>query len=93
LTVSDGEIVIVDPRSRRIVEVIHRDGGRAGNIDIYAAFEQRQDVRRWRPPPTIVFQEGVILPPSCLSYEGCSSRPVLGGWGCEAPVLAPEVPG
>jgi hypothetical protein len=68
-TVSDREIVIVDPRSRRIVEVIDRDGGRAGNVDVYAAFEHRRDVRRWRRPPTVVFQEGVILPPSAPYYD------------------------
>lgn len=61
-TVSDREIVIVDPRSRRIVEVIDRGGGRGGSVDIYAAFEHRRDVRRWRRPDTIVFREGVVLP-------------------------------
>ncbi|WP_165923661.1 DUF1236 domain-containing protein [Bosea sp. BK604] len=61
-TVSDREIVIVDPRSRRIVEVIERDGGRHGGVDVYASFERRRDVRRWRAPTSVVFEEGVVLP-------------------------------
>lgn len=61
-TVSDREIVIVDPRSRRIVEVIDRGGGRGGSIDVYATFERQRDVRRWQRPDTVVFREGVILP-------------------------------
>lgn len=61
-TVSDREIVIVDPRSRRIVEVIERDGARHGDVDVYASFERRRDVRRWRAPTTVVFEEGVVLP-------------------------------
>lgn len=68
-TVSDREIIIVDPRSRRIVEVIDRGGGRAGTVDIYAAFETRRDVRRWRRPAEIVFQQGVILPASAPYYD------------------------
>lgn len=61
-TVSEREIVIVDPRSRRIVEVIDRVGGRGGTVDIYAAFERRRDVRRWQRPDTVVFRQGVVLP-------------------------------
>lgn len=62
-TVSEREIVIVDPRSRRIVEVIDRGGGgRGGSIDIYAAFEHRRDVRRWNRPDTVAFRKGVVLP-------------------------------
>gem|GEM_PF-7105826 len=61
-TVSDREIVIVDPRSRRIVEVIDRGGGRGGSVDIYAAFERERDVRRWHRPDTVVFREGIVLP-------------------------------
>jgi hypothetical protein len=68
-TVSDREIVIVDPRSRRIVEVIDRGGGRSGNIDIYAAFEHRRDVRRWHRPDAVVFREGVILPAGVPYYD------------------------
>lgn len=68
-TVSDREIIIVDPRSRRIVEVIDRGGGRSGTVDIYAAFEYRRDVRRWRRPAEIVFQQGVILPASAPYYD------------------------
>ncbi|CAN7665153.1 DUF1236 domain-containing protein [Bosea sp. LjRoot237] len=67
-TVSDREIVIVDPRSRRIVEVIDR-GGKAGGVDIYAAFEHRRDVRRWQRPDTIVFREGVVLPAGAPYYD------------------------
>ncbi|MGX5735216.1 DUF1236 domain-containing protein [Bosea thiooxidans] len=66
-TVSEREIVIVDPRSRRIVEVIARDG--RGGPDIYASFEQRRDVRRWRRPDTVVFRQGVILPPDAYYYD------------------------
>ncbi len=68
-TVSDREIVIVDPRDRRIVEVIDRSGGRAGTGDIYAAFEHRRDVRRWRRPATVVFETGVVLPASAPYYD------------------------
>lgn len=67
-TVSEHEIVIVDPRSRRIVEVIARDG-RGRGPDIYASFEHRRDVRRWSRPDTIVFRQGVILPPSAPYYD------------------------
>lgn len=68
-TVSDREIVIVDPHDRRIVEVIDRSGGRAGTGDIYAAFEHRRDVRRWHRPDTIVFETGVVLPASAPYYD------------------------
>lgn len=61
-TVSDREIVIVDPGSRRVVEVIERDGGRHGGIDVYASFERRRDVRRWRAPTSVVVEQGVVLP-------------------------------
>lgn len=61
-TVSDREIVIVDPRSRRIVEVIDRGGGRGGNVDIYATFERQRDVRRWHRPDTVAFRQGIVLP-------------------------------
>lgn len=61
-TVSDREIVIVDPRSRRIVEVIERSGSRAGSVDVYTTFERQRDVRRWHRPDTVVFREGIILP-------------------------------
>jgi hypothetical protein len=61
-TVSDREIVIVDPRSRRIVEVIDRRGGRGGTVDVYATFERQRDVRRWHRPDTVVFRQGVVLP-------------------------------
>lgn len=67
-TVSEREIVIVDPRSRRIVEVIARDG-RGGRADIYASFEQRRDIRRWHRPDTVVFRPGVILPPNAYYYD------------------------
>lgn len=67
-TVSEREIVIVDPRSRRIVEVIARDG-RGRGPDIYASFEHRRDVRRWSRPDTIVFRQGVVLPPSAPYYD------------------------
>ncbi|WP_186417174.1 DUF1236 domain-containing protein [Bosea sp. CS1GBMeth4] len=68
-TVSDREIVIVDPRSRRIVEVIERDGGRAGTTDVYAVFEHRRDIRRWQRPSTVVFREGVVLPAGAPFYD------------------------
>jgi hypothetical protein len=68
-TVSEREIVIVDPRSRRIVEVIERDGGRSGGRDVYAIFEQRRDLRRWRRPDSVVFEHGVVLPPSAPYYD------------------------
>lgn len=61
-TVSEREIVIVDPRSRRIVEVIDRAGGRNGSIDVYATFEGQPGLRRWHRPDTVVFREGVVLP-------------------------------
>lgn len=64
-TVSDREIVIVDPRSRRIVEVIERSGGTGGRgprADIYATFERQRDVRRWNRPDAVIFREGIILP-------------------------------
>lgn len=61
-TVSDREIVIVDPRSRRIVEVIDRGGGRSGTVDVYATFERQRDVRRWHRPDTLVFRQGIVLP-------------------------------
>jgi len=67
-TVSDSEIVIVDPSSRRIVEVIERDGRSGGGANLYAVFEQRRDVRRWRRPDTVVFQTGVILPREAQLY-------------------------
>jgi len=66
-TVSDREIIIVDPRSRRVVEVIDRDG--RGGPDIYASFEHRRDVRRWHRPATVVFRDGVILPPDAYYYD------------------------
>lgn len=68
-TVSEREIVIVDPRSRRIVEVIDRGGGRAGTADVYAVFEHRRDVRRWQRPSTVVFREGVVLPAGAPFYD------------------------
>lgn len=68
-TVSDREIVIVDPHDRRIVEVIDRSGGRRGTGDIYAVFEHRRDVRRWHRPATVVFQAGVVLPASAPYYD------------------------
>ncbi len=68
-TVSEREIVIVDPRSRRIVEVIARDGSRTGRVDVYTAFEQRRDVRRWRRPTTVEFEEGVVLPSDAPYYD------------------------
>lgn len=68
-TVSEREIVIVDPRSRRIVEVIERDGGRSGGRDVYAVLEQRRDLRRWRRPESVVFEQGVVLPPSAPYYD------------------------
>jgi len=68
-TVSDRDIVIVDPRSRRVVEMIDRQGGRTGAVDFYAAFEHRRDVRRWHRPPAIVFEQGVILPASAPYYD------------------------
>lgn len=61
-TVSDREIVIVDPRSRRIVEVIERSGGRGGSVDVYTSFERQRGVRRWHRPDTVAFREGIILP-------------------------------
>lgn len=68
-TVSDREIVIVDPRSRRVVEVIERDGSRRADVDVYAVFEQRRDVRRWRRPNTVVFERGIVLPPDAPYYD------------------------
>lgn len=67
-TVSDSEIVIVDPSSRRIVEVIERDGRSGGGANLYALFEQRRDARRWRRPDTVVFQTGVIIPREAQLY-------------------------
>lgn len=67
-TVSDKEIVIVDPRSRRIVEVIDRSGGRGG-ADVYTVFEQRRDIRRWERPTSVVFQEGTVLPATAPYYD------------------------
>ncbi|RXT43002.1 hypothetical protein B6S44_29015 [Bosea sp. Tri-44] len=61
-TVSEREIVIVDPRNRRIVEVIDRRGGRGGTVDVYATFERQRDVRRWHRPDSVVFRQGVVLP-------------------------------
>lgn len=66
-TVSEREIVIVDPRSRRVVEVIARDGGRGH--DVYAVFEQRRDVRRWSRPTSVVFERGTVLPASAPYYD------------------------
>jgi hypothetical protein len=68
-TVSEREIVIVDPRSRRIVEVIERDGRGVGGHEIYAVLEQRRDLRRWRRPDTVVFEQGVVLPPNAPYYD------------------------
>jgi len=67
-TVSESEIVIVDPSSRRIVEVIEREGRSGGGANLYAVFEQRRDVRRWRRPDTVVFQTGVIIPREAELY-------------------------
>ena len=74
-TVSDREIVIVDPRSRRIVEVIDRGGGRGGNVDIYTAFERQRDVRRWHRPDTVVFHQGIGLPYHDLPDEVIERHP------------------
>lgn len=68
-TVSEREIVIVDPRSRRVVEVIAREGGRPGRVDVYTAFEQRRDIRRWRAPSTVVFKQGTVLPSDAPYYD------------------------
>jgi hypothetical protein len=67
-TVSDREIVIVDPRSRRIVDVIERDGRGPSQIT-YSVFEQRRDLRRWSRPDTVMFQEGVVLPADAPYYD------------------------
>lgn len=67
-TVSDREIVIVDPTTRRIVEVIERDD-RGASQTIYAVFEQRRDLRRWKRPDTVVFQAGVVLPDDAPYYD------------------------
>lgn len=61
-TVSESQIVIVDPGSRRVVEVIDRNSGRAGGVSYYAAFEHQRDVKRWRRPGSVAFQTGVVLP-------------------------------
>jgi hypothetical protein len=68
-TVSEREIVIVDPRTRRVVEVIERDGGGSRGGNVYAVIEQRRDLRRWRRPDTVVFEQGVVLPPSAPYYD------------------------
>ena len=59
---SESQIVIVDPGSRRVVEIIDRSPGRVGSTSYYAAFEHRGDVRRWRRPRSVAFQAGVVLP-------------------------------
>lgn len=68
-TVSEREIVIVDPRSRRIIDVIERDGGRSGGRDVYAVLEQRRDLRRWNRPVSVVFERGVVLPADAPYYD------------------------
>jgi hypothetical protein len=67
-TVSDREIIIVDPGTRRIVDIIERED-RGASQTTYAVFEQRRDLRRWRRPDTVVFQEGVILPDDAPYYD------------------------
>lgn len=68
-TVSDREIVIVDPHDRRIVEVIDRGGGRPSSGAIFGAFEHQRDVRRWRRPAAVAFEVGVVLPASAPYYN------------------------
>lgn len=38
-------------------------------MEVYTALEQRRDVRRWRRPDTVVFQQGVTLPASAPYYD------------------------
>lgn len=67
-TVSEREIVIVDPSTRRVVDVIERDASSASQTT-YAVFEQRRDLRRWSRPDTVVFQAGVVLPDDAPYYD------------------------
>lgn len=68
--VSEREIVIVDPDTRRVVEVIDR-GGRRGETrtTTYEVFERRDDVRRWRRPTSVTIEEGVVLPDDAPFYD------------------------
>lgn len=70
--VSRDEVIIVDPRNRRVVEVIERrGGGRVGFVDerrFFEVIERRRDLRRWRNADLVV-RVGVVLPASAPFYD------------------------
>ncbi len=70
--VSEGEIVIVDPRTRQVVEVVERRGGgdRFTRVNERRFFDvvERREVRRWSRP-TVTVTEGVILPADAPFYD------------------------
>lgn len=69
--VSQDEVIIVDPRTRRVVEVIERRGGRVGFVDerrFFEVIERRRDLRRWRNADVVV-RVGVVLPASAPFYD------------------------
>lgn len=70
--VSQEEVIIVDPRSRRVVEVIdRRGGGRTGAVDerrFFEVIDRRSDQRRWRGAD-VVIDVGVVLPASAPFYD------------------------
>jgi hypothetical protein len=61
VVVTERETVIVDPRTRRVVEVIDRRGGRGGSESILVERIERSNVREWRNP-RVEIREDVILP-------------------------------
>ncbi len=60
VVVTERETVIVDPRTRRVVEVIGRPGGREADSMLVERIE-RGGIRQWRNP-RVEIREDVILP-------------------------------
>jgi hypothetical protein len=60
VVVTERETVIVDPRTRRVVEVIGRGGGREADTVLVERIE-RGSIREWRNP-RVEIREDVILP-------------------------------
>ncbi len=73
--VTERETVIVDPRTRRVVEVIDRRGGRdAGDAyeregRLVETIVTRRDARVWRGPRVVELRRDIVLPREAPLYD------------------------